>query len=43
MSTAKAVRTAIGKLPRGKPFTSARFAKRGGPGNLDNRISGIAA
>ena len=39
MSTAKAVRTAIGKLPRGKPFTSARFLKHGTRGAVDRTLS----
>ena len=36
MSTAKAVRTAIGKLPRGRPFTAARFDKLGTRGAVDH-------
>ena len=39
MSTAKAIRTAIGKLPRGKPFTSARFLKHGTRGAVDRTLS----
>ena len=42
MSTAKAVRTAIGKLPRGKPFTGARFAKHGTRGAVDRTLSRLA-
>ena len=39
MSTAKAVRAAIRKLPRGKPFTSARFLKHGTRGAVDRTLS----
>ena len=39
MSTAKAVRAAIGKLPRGKPFTAARFGKHGTRGAVDRTLS----
>ena len=42
MSTAKAVRTAIGKLPRGTPFTGARFAKHGTRGAVDRTLSRLA-
>ena len=39
MSTAKAVRAAIRKLPRGKPFTSARFLTHGTRGAVDRTLS----
>ncbi len=39
MSTAKAVRAAIGKLPRGRPFTAARFGKHGTHGAIDRTLS----
>ena len=39
MSTAKAVRATIGKLPRGKPFTAARFGKHGTRGAVDRTLS----
>ena len=39
MPTAKAVRAAIGKLPRGKPFTAARFGKHGTRGAVDRTLS----
>ena len=43
MSTAKAVRAAIRKLPRGKPFTSARFLKHGTRGAVDRTLSRLVA
>ena len=43
MSTAKAVRTAIQKLPRGKPFTGARFLKHGARGAIDRTLSRLVA
>ena len=43
MSTAKAVRTAIGKLPRGRPFTAARFDKLGTRGAVDRALSRVVA
>ena len=43
MSTAKAVRTAIGKLPRGRPFTAARFDKLGTRGAVDRALSRLVA
>ena len=43
MSTAKAVRTAIRKLPRGKPFTAARFGKLGTRGAVDRALSRLVA
>ena len=39
MSTAKAVRAAIGKLPRGRPFTAARFAGHGARGAVERTLS----
>ena len=39
MSTAKAVQSAIRKLPRGKPFTSARFLEHGTRGAVDRTLS----
>ena len=43
MSTAKAVRAAIRKLPRGTPFTGARFLKHGTRGAVDRTLSRLAA
>ena len=43
MSTAKAVRAAIRKLPRGRPFTGARFLKLGTRGAVDRTLSRLAA
>lgn len=43
MSTAKAVRTAIQELPRGKPFTGARFLKHGARGAIDRTLSRLVA
>lgn len=39
MSTAQAIRRGIRKLPRGKPFTRARFLKHGSPGAVDRALS----
>ena len=39
MSTAQAIRAGIRKLPRGKPFTSARFLKHGTRGAIDRTLS----
>ena len=39
MSTAKAVRAAIGKLARGKPFTAAPFGKLGPRGAVGRTLS----
>ena len=39
MSTAQTIRTGIRKLPRGKPFTSARFLKLGSRGAVDRTLS----
>ena len=43
MSTAKAVRAAIRKLPRGRPFTGSRFLKHGTRGAVDRTLSRLAA
>ena len=43
MSTAKSVRAAIRKLPRGKPFTGARFLKHGTRTAVDRTLSRLAA
>ena len=43
MSTAKAVRAAMGKLPRGRPFTAARFLNHGTRGAVDRTLSRLAA
>ena len=43
MSISKAVRTAIRKLPRGKPFTGARFLKHGTRGAIDRTLSRLVA
>ena len=43
MSTAKAVLTAIRKLPRGRPFTGARFLKHGARGAVDRTLSRLVA
>ena len=43
MSTAKAVRAAIRKLPVGKPFTGARFLKHGSRGAVDRTLSRLVA
>ena len=43
MSTAKAVRAAIRKLPRGRPFTGARFLKHGTRGAVARTLSRLAA
>ena len=42
MSTAKAVRAAIRKLPRGRPFTGAHFLKLGTRGAVDRTLSRLA-
>ena len=39
MPTAQAIRTGIRTLPRGKPFTSARFLKHGTRGTVDRALS----
>ncbi|MDE0150152.1 MAG: DUF6088 family protein [Rhodospirillaceae bacterium] len=43
MSTAKAVRAAIRKLPRGRPFTGAGFLEHGTRGAIDRALSRLAA
>ncbi len=43
MATAKAVRAAIRKLPRGRPFTGFRFLKHGTRGAVDRTLSRLAA
>ena len=42
MSTARAVRAGIGKLPKGKPFTSERFLKHGSRSTVDRTLSRLA-
>ena len=42
MSTAKAVRAAIRKLPRGKPFTGTCLLKHGTRGAVDRALSRLA-
>ena len=39
MSTAEAIRSNIGKLPRGQPFTTSRFAAQGSRGTVDRALS----
>ena len=39
MSTAKTIRAGVRQLPRGKPFTSARFLKHGTHGAVDRTLS----
>ena len=41
MSTAEAIRTDIRKLPRGRPFTTSRFAAYGSRGAVDRALSRI--
>ena len=41
MSTAEAIRTDIRKLPRGRPFTTSRFAAHGSRGAVDRALSRI--
>ena len=41
MSTTSAIRTHIQKLPRGRPFTSSRFAVHGPHGAVDRALSRI--
>ena len=43
MSTAKAVRAAVTRLPKGKPFTGARLAELGSRGAVDRALSRLAA
>ena len=41
MSTAQTIRTDIRKLPRGRPFTTSRFAAHGPRGTVDRALSRI--
>lgn len=43
MSTAKAVRAAISRVPKGKPFTGAHFAKLGTRGAVYRTLSRLVA
>ena len=43
MSTSKAVRAAIARLSRGKPFTSARFLGHGTRGAVDRTLSRLVS
>ena len=43
MSTAQAVRAAIRRLPKGKPFTSERFLEHGSRSAVDRTLSRLAA
>ena len=43
MTAAKAVRTEIRKLPKGKPFTNSRFLKYGSHGTVDRTLSRLVA
>ena len=43
MSTARTIRTGIRKLPKGKPFTSARFLEHGSRATVDRTLSRLAA
>ena len=42
MSTARAIRAGIRKLPKGKPFTSERFLKHGSRSAVDRTLSRLA-
>ncbi len=42
MSTARAIRAGIGKLAKGKPFTSERFLKHGSRSAVDRTLSRLA-
>ena len=42
MSTARAIRAGIGKLAKGKPFTSERFLKHGSRSTVDRTLSRLA-
>ncbi len=42
MSTARAIRVGIRKLPKGKPFTSERFLKHGSRNTVDRTLSRLA-
>lgn len=43
MTTAKAIRTELSKLPKGKPFTNSRFLKFGSRGTVDRALSRLVA
>ena len=43
MSTAAAIRTAMGRVPRGKPFTNARFLRYGSPGAVERALARLVA
>ena len=43
MTTAKAIRTEIRKLPKGKPFTNSSFLKFGSHGAVDRALSRLVA
>ncbi len=43
MSTAGAIRTALGRVPRGKPFTKARFLGYGSPAAVERSLARLAA
>ncbi len=43
MTTAKAIRTNLQKLPKGKPFTNSRFLKYGSHGAVDRALSRLVA
>ena len=43
MTTAKAIRTELRKLPKGKPFTNSRFLKHGSHGAVHRALSRLVA
>lgn len=43
MTTAKAIRAELRKLPKGKPFTNSRFLKFGSRGAVDRALSRLVA
>ena len=43
MTTSKAIRTELRKLPKGKPFTNSRFLKYGSRGAVDRALSRLVA
>lgn len=43
MTTTKAIRTDLQKLPKGKPFTNSRFLKHGSHGAVDRALSRLVA
>ncbi len=43
MSTAATVRSALGRVPKGKPFTGARFSGCGSPAAVGRTLSRLAA